>query len=67
VLLAGLALLAVLSLAVRAADPPARPEFRLEKTLEGHQGKIWCVGFSPDGKLLATASFDRTIKLWKRQ
>jgi WD40 repeat protein len=33
-------------------------------TLEGHQGFIANVTFSPDGKLLASASGDQTIKLW---
>ena len=33
-------------------------------TLEGHQGFIADVTFSPDGKLLASASGDQTIKLW---
>jgi WD40 repeat protein len=33
-------------------------------TLEGHQGFITDVTFSPDGKLLASASGDQTIKLW---
>jgi eukaryotic-like serine/threonine-protein kinase len=32
--------------------------------LEGHQGFIADVSFSPDGKLLASASGDQTIKLW---
>src|SRR5262249_53348692 len=33
-------------------------------TLKGHTGAILDVVFSPDGKRLATASQDRTIKLW---
>ena len=33
-------------------------------TLEGHQGFIADLTFSPDGKLLASASGDQTIKLW---
>src|ERR1700677_657897 len=32
--------------------------------LTGHGEKIHGVAFSPDGKTLATASFDDTIKLW---
>src|SRR5262249_9706018 len=33
-------------------------------TLTGHAQFVECVTFSPDGKLLATASRDGTIKLW---
>jgi WD40 repeat protein len=33
-------------------------------TLHGHQGPVSSVALSGDGKLLATASADRTVKLW---
>jgi len=32
--------------------------------LMGHLDRIWCVQWSPDGKRLASASRDGTIKLW---
>jgi WD40 repeat protein/serine/threonine protein kinase len=33
-------------------------------SLTGHGNWIWCVAVSPDGSQLATASADRSIKLW---
>jgi WD40 repeat protein len=33
-------------------------------TLKGHTSKINSVAFSPDGKRLATACTDRSVKLW---
>lgn len=32
--------------------------------LKGHTKRVDCLAFSPDGKLLATGSRDKTLKLW---
>ncbi|MCX5963484.1 MAG: AAA-like domain-containing protein [Cyanobacteria bacterium] len=36
-----------------------------QRKIEGHSDQIQRIVFSPDGKTIATASWDRTIKLWR--
>lgn len=45
------------------APPP--PPARVALTLEGHEAEVYCVKYSPDGNRIATASFDKTVKLWE--
>src|SRR4051812_13493861 len=35
-----------------------------ERTLK-HGERVWTVSFSPDGKLLATASVDNSVRIWR--
>jgi WD40 repeat protein/serine/threonine protein kinase len=37
-----------------------------ELTLRGHTADVYCVCFAPNGRLLATASQDRTARVWDR-
>ena len=39
-------------------------ELKLRDTLKGHTSFVNSVAFSPDGKTLASGSWDNTIKLW---
>lgn len=39
-----------------------RPQFL--RTLEGHTGEIYSAALSPDGRHLATVSYDSTLRIW---
>lgn len=52
-------------------SPPPEPTpvpkvgFTLHKTLTGHQGSVWSLAVSPDGKMLYSGSEDRQLNIWE--
>src|SRR5262249_14625482 len=44
--------------------PKGKPGWRLRASLEGHEDAVNRLAFSPDGKRLASASDDSTVKVW---
>lgn len=55
-------ILCVLSLIILAVNNVDAIELII--TLTGHTDYVWSIAFSPDGTLLASGSWDETIRLW---
>ncbi|MDJ0744294.1 MAG: AAA-like domain-containing protein [Xenococcaceae cyanobacterium MO_167.B27] len=41
-----------------------QPHIHLKKTVKGHKVGVWRIAVSPNNKIIATASEDKTAKLW---
>lgn len=43
---------------------PGSKAFEMRYELKGHTGAVYAVEFSPSGHLLASGSFDKTVRIW---
>lgn len=41
--------------------------FAMQASIPAHTADVWAVKFSPNGKMLASASVDSTVKIWDRE
>ena len=55
------------SLEARNALHQALPELHLLRSFLAHDSAVTAVTYSPDGKFLASASADRSVKIWNTQ
>lgn len=51
--------------AVNTTSIESRLRFQEVAAFTGHNGPIYCVGFAPDGKSVATGGYDKRILLWR--
>src|SRR5262249_33640432 len=50
---------------VYAADKQGRPVPSPAVVISGHQDAVYALAFSPDGARLASAGYDRVIRIWE--
>ena len=57
--------LTAFGVAVATAGVALAQQATVVGTLDGHTDPVYAIAWSPDGKTLATASFDNTVRLWE--